>query len=109
MTGTSRWPTASSTSPGPEVGCHRVGRGDGFGEVALVRDVPRTASVTATTDCLLYSLDGDVFMETVTANASAGRVAVDVVDGHLRDRRHREGGAQEQPEAPEPRTDGSVS
>ena len=88
---------------------HRVGRGDGFGEVALVRDVPRTASVTATTDCLLYSLDGDVFMETVTANASAGRVAVDVVDGHLRDRRHREGGAQEQPEAPEPRTDGSVS
>jgi MFS family permease len=88
---------------------HRVGRGDGFGEVALVRDVPRTASVTATTDCLLYGLDGDVFMETVTANASAGRVAVDVVDGHLRDRRHREGEVQDQPGAPGPRTDESTS
>jgi hypothetical protein len=61
----------------------RIGRGDGFGEVALVRDVPRTATVTAATDCLLYGLDGDVFLETVTANASAGRVAVEVVDGHL--------------------------
>ena len=87
----------------------RIGRGDGFGEVALVRDVPRTASVTAVTDCLLYSLDGDVFMETVTANASAGRVAVDVVDGHLRDRRHRSGDDQGRSEGPDSLTDGSAS
>jgi len=83
----------------------RVGRGDGFGEVALVRDVPRTASVTAATDCLLYSLDGDVFMETVTANASAGRVAVEVVDGHLRDPRHRGDDERRRPEASDRLTD----
>ena len=61
----------------------RIGRGAGFGEVALVRDVPRTATVTAATDCLLYGLDGDVFLETVTANPSAGRSAGEIVDGHL--------------------------
>ena len=83
----------------------RIGRGDGFGEVALVRDVPRTASVTAATDCLLYSLDGDVFMETVTANASAGRVAVEVVDGHLRDPRHRAVDDLRRSEGPDPRAD----
>ena len=63
----------------------RIGRGDGFGEVALVRDVPRTATVTAVTDCLLYALDGDVFLETVTGNPSAGRLAGEIADGHLAD------------------------
>ena len=62
----------------------RLGRGDGFGEIALIRHVPRTASVTARTDTLLYALDGDLFVETVTGNVSAGRAAGDVVDGHLR-------------------------
>jgi MFS family permease len=61
----------------------RIGRGDGFGEVALVRSVPRTATVTAATDCLLYGLDGDVFLETVTGNPSAGRLAGEIADGHL--------------------------
>jgi MFS family permease len=61
----------------------RIGRGDGFGEVALVRNVPRTATVTALADCLLYALDGDVFLETVTGNPSAGRLAGEIADGHL--------------------------
>jgi len=67
---------------GPEL-LTRLGRGDGFGEVALIRDVPRTASVTAVADTLLYGLDGELFVETVTGNASAGRAAGEVVDGHL--------------------------
>ena len=87
----------------------RIGRGDGFGEVALVRDVPRTASVTAATDCLLYSLDGDVFMETVTANASAGRVAVEVVDGHLGGPRRHGDDDQGGSDTPDPRADGPTT
>ena len=66
----------------------RIGRGSGFGEVALVRDVPRTASVTTVTDCLLYGLDGDVFLETVTGNTSAGRLAGEVADGYMDGHRH---------------------
>jgi MFS family permease len=61
----------------------RLGRGDGFGEIALIRDLPRTATVTTVTDSLLYALDGDLFVETVTGNAAASRSAVTVVDGHL--------------------------
>ena len=40
--------------------------------------------MTAVADTLLYSLDGEVFVETVTGNASAGRAAGEVMDGHLR-------------------------
>ena len=61
----------------------QIGRGDGFGEIALIRDVPRTATVTALTDALLYGLDGDLFVEAVTGNASASRVAGLVVNDLL--------------------------
>jgi Na+/melibiose symporter-like transporter len=65
---------------------HMASRGDGFGEIALIRDVPRTATVTAVTDSLLYSLRKELFVETVTGHASASSAAKTVIARHLDDR-----------------------
>ncbi|MGD0379735.1 MAG: cyclic nucleotide-binding domain-containing protein [Acidimicrobiales bacterium] len=64
---------------------HMASRGDGFGEIALIRDVPRTATVTAVTDALLYSLRKDLFVETVTGHASASSAARTVIARHMSD------------------------
>jgi MFS family permease len=52
--------------------------GDGFGEVALMRDVPRTATVRAEGPVRLYALRGDEFVSAVTGHATS-RAAADAV------------------------------
>ena len=60
------------------------GPGEYFGEIALVRDVPRTATARTLTDALLYSLDGPAFVTAATGHPASADAAEAVVGARLR-------------------------
>jgi hypothetical protein len=57
--------------------------GAGFGEIALLRDLARTATVTADAPTSLYALRGDEFVSAVTGHATSAAAADAVIVSRL--------------------------
>jgi MFS family permease len=60
-----------------------LGPGTGFGEIALLRSVPRTATITALTAGRLLVVDASDFLAAVTGSADGHGLAQEVTAVHL--------------------------
>ena len=60
-----------------------LSRGDFFGEIALLRDVPRTATVRAVDELRLFALERDDFIAAVTGHAPSREAADSVISARL--------------------------
>jgi MFS family permease len=61
----------------------RLGPGDGFGEIALIEDRPRTASVVATEAVVLHRLPRDEFLDAVGGTPASASAADRLVSERL--------------------------
>jgi len=60
-----------------------LGSGDYFGEIALLRDVPRTATIRALTAVRLLRLERERFLATVTGNPTSSDAADAIVGARM--------------------------
>jgi hypothetical protein len=77
----------------------RCGRGEGVGEIALLRDIPRTATVTAHTTATVYELHREPFLTAVLGHAPTQHQANRIADARL-----ATGGTPDNAHNPEPDT-----
>jgi MFS family permease len=61
----------------------QMGPGDPFGEIALLRDVPRTATVTADVDSVLLALERQEFLDAVTGDTEVTTRADDLISRRI--------------------------
>jgi MFS family permease len=80
----------------------RCGRGEGLGEIALLRDIPRTATVIAHSAATVYELRRDLFLTAVLGHAPTLRQADRIADVRLATGGAPGDGHTEAPDAPEP-------
>jgi MFS family permease len=61
----------------------RQARGESFGEIALLRDTPRTATITASGPTTLIAIDREPFLSAVTGHAGSADAAEGMVAARL--------------------------
>lgn len=66
-----------------EVAGSELGPGGSFGEIALLHDVPRTATVRAVSDVVLVALDREPFLAAVTGDEGARATAEEIAAARL--------------------------
>jgi hypothetical protein len=62
-------------------------RGDSFGEIALLRDVPRTATVIAETDTVAFAIEREAFCVAVSGDRQSLAAAQTIIGGRLSESR----------------------
>lgn len=67
-----------------EMTINYLGTRDVFGEMSAIDSQPRSASVTAAKDTVLYRLDQAAFRNVIAASPEVGLAIVRVLSGHLR-------------------------
>jgi MFS family permease len=66
-----------------EIAGRTFGPGDAFGEIALLRDIPRTATVTVRTDVVLRAIRREDFVDAVTGQADVAEAADALIASRL--------------------------
>ncbi len=62
---------------------NKLAPGEGFGEIALLRDVPRTATVKTIVPSELFALDRETFLEAVSSDRRSSAAADETASRRL--------------------------